>query len=91
MDDLDVKDYTETVSVRLTKEQVARLRSRARREGMSQSDLIRSWVDTADLIPRLPPRVVERIKRIASGQRHLTPASVIENALRRVWSEWRWD
>jgi hypothetical protein len=41
-------DYRETVSVRLTRAQVERLRQQAHQCGISQSDLIRRWIDGCD-------------------------------------------
>ena len=47
-DHTETKDYTETVSVRLTKAQVERLRQHASALGISQSDVLRHWIDDCD-------------------------------------------
>ena len=44
-EETDVKDYSETVSVRLTKTQTAWLRQHAQVLGISQSDILRHWID----------------------------------------------
>lgn len=50
-DPMDVMDYRETVSVRLTRAQVERLRQQASACGIRQSDLIRRWIDGCDAEP----------------------------------------
>lgn len=47
-DHTETKDYSETVSVRLTKAQVQRLRQYADALGISQSDVLRGWIDDCD-------------------------------------------
>jgi len=47
-DPMDVMDYRETVSVRLTRAQVERLRQQASALGISQSDVLRRWIDDCD-------------------------------------------
>ena len=44
-DQTETKDYSETVSVRLTKAQVERLRQHASALDISQSDVLRGWID----------------------------------------------
>ena len=91
MDFMDVKDYTETVSVRLTKEQVRQLKRHAESRNVSQSDLVRSWIESADFIPQIPVGVCEKLRQIARGRRRLTPAKVIERVLQREWGgRWGW-
>ena len=60
---MDVKDYKETISVRLTQGQVELLKAHANALGISQSDLIRNWVETSDLIPVIPPEVAQKLRR----------------------------
>ena len=85
---MDVKDFSETVSVRLTKAQVELLKAHADALGISQSDLIRYWIDRADLIPHIPDGVYEKLRSIARGRRGQTPAKLIEGVLRQKW-EWK--
>ncbi len=87
---MDIKDYTETVSVRFTKAQVERLREIADATGQSQSDLIRYWVDNADLLPHIPQGVCEKLRKIAGGRRGQTAGKLIEGVLRREWFRWGW-
>jgi len=47
-DQTETKDYSETVSVRLTKAQVERLRQHASALGISQSDVLRRFLDGCD-------------------------------------------
>ena len=82
---MDVKDYTETVSVRLTKEQVAQLKHHAESRNLSQSDVIRQWIENADMIPNIPAGVYEKLILIARGRRGQTPAKLIESVLRQKW------
>jgi len=48
---MDVLDYSEVITARLTKKQAVLFREHARQAGMSQSELIRQWIETADLLP----------------------------------------
>ena len=82
---MDVKDYTETVSVRLTKAQVELLKAHADALGISQSDALRKWVETADLLPHIPTGVCEKLRKIARGRRGQTARKLIEGVLRREW------
>ena len=85
MDDMNINDYTETVSVRLTKEQVAQFKHTAESRNLSQSDVIRQWIENADIIPNIPTGVYEKLRMIARGRRGQTPAKLIENVLKKEW------
>ena len=85
MDEMDVKELSEVITARLTKEQVARFREHARQDSMSQSELIRRWIETADLLPHIPAGVCEKLRKIARGRRGQTPAKLIENVLKKEW------
>ena len=81
---MDVKDFSETVSVRLTEVQAERLKAHADARGVSQSDLIRYWIENGDLIPQIPPKVVSKLRYIAWGQKR-DARRLIEDVLRREW------
>jgi len=80
----NIKDFSETVSVRLTQEQVEKLKAHADARGVSQSDLIRDWIENGDLIAKIPPEVVEKLRYIAWGQKR-DARRLIEDVLRREW------
>lgn len=48
---MDVKDYTEVITARVTKTQLARLRQHAEALGVSQSDVLRRFLDDCDPEP----------------------------------------
>lgn len=85
MDEMDVEELTEVITARLTKDQVAQLKRHAISVGKSQSELIRYWISTADLLPSLPAGVCQKLRQIARGRRGQTPAKLIEGVLRREW------
>ena len=85
---MDVLDYSEVITARLTKKQLARFREHARQAGISQSELIRQWIETADLLPHIPVGVCEKLRKIARGRRGQTARKLIEGVLRREW-EWK--
>ena len=85
----NIKDFSQTISVRLTQEQVEKLKAHADVLGVSQSELIRYWVEHGDLIPHLPPEVVEKLCYIAWGQKR-DARRLIEDVLRREWAKWGW-
>ena len=82
---MDVKDFSETVSVRLKKDQVELLKAHADALGISQSDVIRGWIENADIIPNIPTGVYKKLRMIARGRRGQTPAKLIENVLKKAW------
>lgn len=59
----EIEEYTETVSVRLTKAQVVRLRDYARERGISQSDVIRQWINDCDVTPVLSEPLKENLRQ----------------------------
>ena len=59
----EIKDYTETVSVRLTKAQVARLRDYAKERGILQSAVIRQWISDCDVTPILSEPLKENLRQ----------------------------
>lgn len=85
----EIKDYTETVSVRLTKSQVARLRDYARERGISQSDVIRQWIHDCDVTPVLPEslkqylRQEEAFRRGTMGESHWKARALVEFQLKQ--------
>ena len=83
---MDVKDYTETVSVRLTKAQVALLKAHADVLGISQSDVIRGWIESADLIPMIPLEVQKKLRQYL-GRR---TRQRIEDVLRQAFIRFGW-
>ena len=80
----NIKDFSETVSVRLTQEQVEKLKAHADVLGVSQSELLRYWVENGDFFPHLPPEVVSKLRYIAWGQKR-DARRLIEDVLRREW------
>ncbi len=82
---MDVLDYSEVITARLTKKQLARFREHARQAGISQSELMRRWIETADLLPHIPTGVCEKLRKIARGRRGQTARNLIEGVLRREW------
>ena len=85
----NIKDFSETVSVRLTQEQVELLKAHADLLGISQSDLIRYWIENGDLIAQIPPEVVSKLRYVAWGQKR-DARRLIEDVLRREWAKWGW-
>lgn len=89
MDEMNAKDYAETVfSVQLTKEQAAQLKRYAESRNLSQSDVICQWIENADMFPHIPPGVCEKLQQIARGRAGQTPAKLIERVLKKEW-EWK--
>jgi len=91
----EIKDYTETVSVRLTKAQVERLRGYAFERGISQSDVIRQWVDDCDVMPVLSEPLkeylrleAEAIRRGTLGGSNQTAHGLVESKLKWVYGSW---
>lgn len=86
MPKLDI-DYTETISLRLTKEQRDKLKAAADARGVSQSDFLRVIIDDIDLLPHLSEKFKRNIRK-AGGQRQVA-WKLIEDALqkqfRRIW------
>lgn len=82
---MDIKDYSETVSVRLTKAQVQLLKAHADALGISQSDLIREWLSNADLIPIIPAELKAAIRqKTDAATRH----KQIVNVLNLHFNSW---
>lgn len=91
----EIKDYTETVSVRLTKAQVARLRDAAQERGVTQSDVIRQWIDDCDVTPILKEPLkeylrleAEAIRRGTIGGSNQTAHGLVEYQLKLRYGEW---
>ena len=83
----EIKDYA--VSVRLTKAQVARLQDYARERGISQSDAIRQWVDTLEVLPVFPQRLLD-FYRFQGRETGHSPRVIFENVLRQFfWQYWQ--
>ena len=85
MDTMDVKDYTETISVRLTQGQVELLKRHAENCNKSQSELIRYWIENADLMPIIPPEIAAKLRRFQRDVRGL-----LEGILRDHLAHWGW-
>lgn len=63
MDYMHVKDYTETVSVRLSKQQVAQLKRHAQGYNLSQSDFLRMLLENLDVLPMIPAELKAIIRQ----------------------------
>ena len=50
---------------------------------------IRDWIENGDLIAKIPPEVVEKLRYIAWGQK-CEARRLIEGVLRREWAKWGW-
>jgi hypothetical protein len=91
----EIKDYTETVSVRLTKAQVKQLRDSAFERGISQSDVIRQWIHDCDVTPVLSEPLkewlrleTEAIRRGTIGGSNQTAHGLVESKLKWVYGSW---
>ena len=82
---MDVKDYTETVSVRLTKAQVERVKHYAKECGMSVSDVIRRWIDDLDVLPMIPAELKSIIRQKTDAA---TRGKKIANVLDLHFNSW---
>lgn len=80
----EIKDYTETVSVRLTKAQVEQLKQAAVEMGMTQSDFIRQWVETLDVMPVFPQTLLNHYRYMAR-QANRSPRKQFEDDLRHLF------
>lgn len=78
----------EMVTVRVSPEQKQKLESLARQHGCTNSDLIRTWIDSADV--SIPPKLMEGIR--AEAQRRGYPASdLISRLVVAGWGRLRKD
>ena len=92
-------DYTQTISVRVTKMQFERLKTCAAEHGVSGSNLIRRWISEADVTPVLPQRLIEHLRGEAVaisggtiGGGETTPRQLIEYRLRQQFGAyWQSD
>lgn len=83
-------DFTETVSVRISKAQLELLKHCAFEQQVTVSNLIRRWIEESDVTPVLPQRLIDHLRAEAVaisqgtiGGNETTPRELIEHRLRQ--------
>ncbi|RLB06042.1 MAG: hypothetical protein DRN90_00645 [Thermoproteota archaeon] len=87
------KEYSETISLRLTKGQQDKLRAAAEASGLSQSDYLRQLIDD-DCVLRLSDlsgKMLEKLKWRQRARRRATIKELVLEALRQGLGLSRWE
>jgi len=87
------KEYSETISLRLTKGQRDKLRAVAEASGLSQSDYLRQLIDD-DCVLRLSDlseKMLEKLKWRQRARRRTTIKELVLEALRQGLGLSRWE